>query len=166
MNGKFLIQWFIFHKQGCQEAAAELEDQEPDNGNDDRCLCCRFDGLFYAVILLRAEVEPMDGRCAGSQPHEHRMGYLIQFHHQTIAGNGYFAAINGHCAVFAHQVIHDDLGRRRCRLGTEAGETQFEDIANDCAPQSQIFFFQMEVLISGQVRQCDDTGNDLSDNSR
>ena len=57
MNGKFLIQWFIFHKQGCQETAAELEDQEPYNRNNDRYLCCCFDGLFYAVILLRAEIE-------------------------------------------------------------------------------------------------------------
>ena len=145
------------------EAAAQLENAEPHNGNDERYGHRHTEGLFYPAILFRPKIVAVDGLCAGCHPNKHGMCHLINLHHDTIAGQSDFTAVFCDRTAVCHKVVHDDLCQRRCHLHTETRETQRKDTAAGLAGQFQVFFIESDMFKSWDIRHTDEPSHYLTD---
>ena len=116
--------------------------------------------------MLCAEVEAVDRLRRRRDADEHRVRALVDLQHHPVDREGDVAAVDGRGAVFAHEIVHDDLHGGGHHLRQQARQAEREDPPGTRGGGTEVFTPHLHGFHVRQIAQEQKRRDGLADDGR
>ena len=166
MRGAVEVEEIVRREEHADLPRQQHEHGEPPHGDHQRRARRETVGPVDAVIVLRAEVEAVDRLRRRRDADEHRVRDLVDLQHHPVDREGDVAAVDGRGAVFAHEIVHDDLHGGGHHLRQQARQAEREDPPGTRGGGTEVFTPHLHGFHVRQIAQEQKRRDGLADDGR